>query len=111
MGNRSCGNLCTAAGQLVHGNYGILCSFHRSNVRYVVLIEMFLLQTYIYYNILFIFLSGAPQFLRNYKNKSTHGMSIYMVIMWTVGDLYKTSYFIARRSPTQFWVCGLLQVS
>ncbi|CAO1349968.1 unnamed protein product [Diamesa hyperborea] len=54
---------------------------------------------------------GAPQFLRNYKNKSTHGMSIYMVIMWTVGDLYKTSYFIARRSPTQFWVCGLLQVT
>lgn len=58
-----------------------------------------------------LILSGAPQFLRNYKNKSTHGMSIYMVIMWTVGDLYKTSYFIARRSPTQFWVCGLLQVS
>lgn len=54
---------------------------------------------------------GAPQFLRNYKNKSTYGMSIYMVIMWTLGDMFKTSYFILRKAPTQFWVCGLLQVS
>lgn len=54
---------------------------------------------------------GAPQFLRNYKNKSTHGMSICMVIMWTAGDMFKTGYFILRNAPTQFWICGTLQVS
>lgn len=54
---------------------------------------------------------GLPQFLRNYKNKSTYGMSICMVIMWTAGDLFKTVYFILRNSPTQFYICGALQVS
>lgn len=54
---------------------------------------------------------GAPQFLRNFKNKSTYGMSIQMVIMWTLGDMFKTGYFIVRESPTQFWICGTLQVS
>lgn len=54
---------------------------------------------------------GAPQFLRNHKNKSTHGMSICMVIMWTAGDMFKTGYFILRHAPTQFWICGTLQVS
>lgn len=57
------------------------------------------------------FVLGAPQFLRNYKNKSTHGMSICMVIMWTAGDMFKTGYFILRNAPTQFWICGTLQVS
>ncbi|XP_055713788.1 solute carrier family 66 member 2 isoform X2 [Phlebotomus papatasi] len=54
---------------------------------------------------------GAPQFVRNYHNKSTHGMSIHMVIMWTLGDIFKTVYFVLRSAPTQFWVCGSLQVS
>lgn len=54
--------------------------------------------------------SGAPQFVRNFRNKSTHGMSIHMVIMWTLGDMFKTVYFIVRHAPTQFWVCGALQV-
>ncbi|XP_035782059.1 solute carrier family 66 member 2-like isoform X2 [Anopheles albimanus] len=54
---------------------------------------------------------GLPQFMRNFKNKSTHGMSISMVFMWTAGDLFKTGYFFLRHAPTQFWICGLLQVS
>ncbi|KAH8377991.1 hypothetical protein KR093_008445 [Drosophila rubida] len=54
---------------------------------------------------------GAPQFLRNFKNKSTYGMSIHMVIMWTLGDMFKTGYFIARNAPSQFWICGTLQAS
>ncbi|XP_044736922.1 solute carrier family 66 member 2 isoform X2 [Chrysoperla carnea] len=53
---------------------------------------------------------GAPQFIRNFKNKSTEGMSLSMVIMWTCGDLFKTSYFLLRNAPLQFWVCGTLQV-
>lgn len=34
-----------------------------------------------------------------------------MVIMWTCGDIFKTAYFVMREAPTQFWVCGALQVS
>ncbi|CAF0872927.1 unnamed protein product [Brachionus calyciflorus] len=54
---------------------------------------------------------AAPQFYRNYVTKSTEGMSITMVLMWTSGDLFKTTYFILRQSPLQFWLCGILQVS
>lgn len=54
---------------------------------------------------------GAPQFLKNFRTKSTQGMSIQMVMMWLVGDMFKTGYFIVRDAPTQFWLCGSLQVS
>lgn len=54
---------------------------------------------------------GAPQLVRNFNNKSTHGMSIHMVIMWTIGDMFKTGYYLVYKAPTQFWVCGSLQVS
>ncbi|XP_026463840.1 PQ-loop repeat-containing protein 1 isoform X1 [Ctenocephalides felis] len=53
---------------------------------------------------------GAPQLVRNCRNKSTIGMSISMVGMWTCGDIFKTCYFILRDSPSQFWICGSLQV-
>lgn len=33
-----------------------------------------------------------------------------MVFLWTLGDVFKTAYFIAREAPVQFWVCGILQV-
>ncbi|XP_047343799.1 solute carrier family 66 member 2 isoform X3 [Vespa velutina] len=52
---------------------------------------------------------GIPQFLRNFYNKSTSGMSnllynfsITMVSMWTLGDLFKTCYFVLREAPIQF---------
>lgn len=54
---------------------------------------------------------GAPQFIRNFKSKSTQGMSIMMVVLWTVGDIFKTCYYKFRNAPAQFWACGLLQVS
>ncbi|XP_011300185.1 PQ-loop repeat-containing protein 1 isoform X1 [Fopius arisanus] len=53
---------------------------------------------------------GVPQFLRNLHNKSTEGMSIAMVTMWTVGDTFKTCYFVQREAPIQFSICGVLQV-
>lgn len=34
-----------------------------------------------------------------------------MVIMWTSGDIFKTTYFIIKSAPVQFWLCGILQVS
>lgn len=31
--------------------------------------------------------------------------------MWTSGDIFKTVYFVLRSAPTQFWLCGMLQIS
>ncbi|XP_032391470.1 solute carrier family 66 member 2 isoform X2 [Etheostoma spectabile] len=53
---------------------------------------------------------GTPQLYCNYQNKSTEGMSIKMVLMWTSGDTFKTGYFLLTKAPVQFWTCGLLQV-
>lgn len=53
---------------------------------------------------------GMPQLLRNYSKKSTLGMSVEMVVMWLSGDLFKTLYFIFRHAPSQFIVCGSIQV-
>ncbi|XP_033854486.2 solute carrier family 66 member 2-like isoform X2 [Acipenser ruthenus] len=53
---------------------------------------------------------GTPQLYRNYQNKSTEGMSIKMVCMWTSGDTFKTGYFVLNQAPVQFSICGLLQV-
>jgi len=55
-------------------------------------------------------LLGVPQFYRNLRNKSTYGMSVPMVLMWTTGDIFKTSYFYLRNTPPQFFICGSLQV-
>jgi len=55
-------------------------------------------------------LLGTPQFYKNLKNKSTLGMSVSMVLMWTSGDLFKTAYFVVRSAPLQFVICGALQV-
>jgi len=53
---------------------------------------------------------GMPQFYRNFTNKSTYGMSLQMVLMWTCGDVFKTTYFYLRKTPPQFVICGMLQV-
>ncbi|XP_032673770.1 solute carrier family 66 member 2 [Odontomachus brunneus] len=53
---------------------------------------------------------GIPQFLRNSSNKSTAGMSVTMVTMWTLGDVFKTCYFILKDTPVQFQICGAVQV-
>lgn len=53
---------------------------------------------------------GTPQLYCNYQNKSTEGMSIKMVLMWTSGDTFKSGYFLLTQAPVQFWICGLLQV-
>ncbi len=54
---------------------------------------------------------GVPQFYRNYRNGSTFGMSVQMVLMWTCGDVFKTTYFYLRKTPLQFIICGALQVA
>lgn len=39
-----------------------------------------------------------------------YNCSIAMVAMWTMGDTFKTGYFIKREAPIQFGFCGALQV-
>ncbi|KAI5098079.1 PQ-loop repeat-containing protein 1 isoform X1, partial [Silurus meridionalis] len=60
--------------------------------------------------LLFEAMLGLPQLLQNYNNGSTRGMSIKMVLLWTAGDLFKTTYFVINESPAQFWVCGMTQI-
>ncbi|XP_076841600.1 solute carrier family 66 member 2 [Brachyhypopomus gauderio] len=60
--------------------------------------------------VLFEAMLGLPQLVQNYSNRSTHGMSIKMVILWTAGDIFKTTYFVLNESPAQFWVCGAVQI-
>ncbi|XP_066570084.1 solute carrier family 66 member 2 isoform X1 [Amia ocellicauda] len=53
---------------------------------------------------------GIPQLVQNFQNRSTRGMSVKMVLLWTVGDVFKTTYFVVNESPTQFWLCGATQI-
>ncbi|KAF3689097.1 PQ-loop repeat-containing protein 1 [Channa argus] len=53
---------------------------------------------------------GLPQMLQNLHNRSTKGMSVKMVLLWTAGDVFKTTYFVMNESPAQFWVCGSVQI-
>jgi len=38
-------------------------------------------------------------------------MSIFMVMGWLVGDIFKVCYFILLNQPFQFVACGTIQVS
>ncbi|KJE92528.1 hypothetical protein CAOG_03478 [Capsaspora owczarzaki ATCC 30864] len=53
---------------------------------------------------------AIPQFLKNWRTKSTAGMSNAMVLGWLAGDVFKTIYFVTRHSPLQFICCGIVQV-
>ncbi|KAK7151925.1 hypothetical protein R3I94_008306 [Phoxinus phoxinus] len=60
--------------------------------------------------VMFEAMLGLPQLLQNFNNHSTRGMSIKMVLLWTAGDIFKTTYFVINESPTQFLVCGAVQI-
>ncbi|KAM6937370.1 solute carrier family 66 member 2 [Xenentodon cancila] len=60
--------------------------------------------------VMFEAMLGMPQLLQNLHNRSTKGMSVKMVLLWTAGDVFKTTYFIINESPAQFWVCGSVQI-
>ncbi|KAM6926323.1 solute carrier family 66 member 2 [Lycodopsis pacificus] len=60
--------------------------------------------------VMFEAMLGLPQLLQNFHNCSTKGMSVKMVLLWTAGDVFKTAYFVVNESPSQFWVCGSVQI-
>ncbi|XP_078720101.1 solute carrier family 66 member 2-like [Lampetra fluviatilis] len=53
---------------------------------------------------------GAPQLHRIHRARSAAGMSVAMVLLWLVGDVFKTFYFVANAAPLQFRACGVTQV-
>jgi hypothetical protein len=48
--------------------------------------------------------------LPNHESMHVMFISIQMVLCWLSGDIFKTCYFVARIAPSQFWLCGTLQV-
>jgi len=53
----------------------------------------------------------VPQFYSNFKQRSLYGFRASILIGWVAGDLFKTGYFILQKSPIQFIVCAIFQVS
>jgi len=51
-----------------------------------------------------------PQFYRNWRSKSTHGLSRHLVLAWVVGDAFKLGYFLISGSRTPFIVCAIIQI-
>ena len=54
---------------------------------------------------------GLPQIYTNYKLKNSHSLSTIMVLSFLLGDLFRTYYYITTKSPFQFILCGIMQVS
>ncbi|KAG9509640.1 RNA-binding protein 5, partial [Fragariocoptes setiger] len=85
-------------------------TFVASLVTYLALDGRMFVETLGFTAVLIESMLGLPQLIRNYKKSSTKGMSVEMVAMWLSGDLFKTTYFIVRKTPPQFWICGTIQV-
>jgi len=49
--------------------------------------------------------------IANYKNKSTAGLSLGLILSWFLGDTTKIYYYVAKSQPFQFVVCGVLQLA
>jgi hypothetical protein len=52
-----------------------------------------------------------PQALENFKYKSVEGFSRWILVTWFIGDSFKTFYYIFNKTPIQFIVCGIIQLS
>lgn len=52
-----------------------------------------------------------PQLYSNFKQRSLYGFRASTLIGWVAGDTFKTGYFIFKKSPLQFIVCAIFQVS
>ncbi|XP_063236335.1 solute carrier family 66 member 2 isoform X3 [Bacillus rossius redtenbacheri] len=91
-------------------DFMLLFAIFSSVIMYLFIENNLFVQTVGFLAVLTEALLGAPQLTRNFRKKSTEGMSIKMVVMWTLGDTFKTTYFIVSEVPMQFWLCGCLQI-
>ncbi|KAF9097273.1 hypothetical protein BGX29_008156 [Mortierella sp. GBA35] len=51
-----------------------------------------------------------PQAIQNYQSKSTAGFSPAILLMWVIGDSFKTYYYISTHAKYQFVGCGIIQL-
>mmetsp|Transcript_36021 Transcript_36021/g.32400 ORF Transcript_36021/g.32400 Transcript_36021/m.32400 type:complete len:81 (-) Transcript_36021:326-568(-) len=51
---------------------------------------------------------GMPQAYSNWKNASTKGLSVALVVNWFLGDASKTGFFVFKDQPMQFILCGIV---
>ncbi|KAG0055559.1 hypothetical protein BGZ83_008170 [Gryganskiella cystojenkinii] len=51
-----------------------------------------------------------PQAIQNFKTKSTAGFSPAILLMWVIGDSFKTYYYISTHQKYQFIGCGIIQL-
>ncbi|KAF9357750.1 hypothetical protein BGX26_003146 [Mortierella sp. AD094] len=51
-----------------------------------------------------------PQAIQNYRSKSTAGFSPAILLMWVIGDSFKTYYYISTGAKYQFVGCGIIQL-
>ncbi|KAF8982159.1 PQ-loop repeat-containing protein 1 [Haplosporangium bisporale] len=51
-----------------------------------------------------------PQAIQNYRSKSTAGFSPAILLMWVIGDSFKTYYYITTHAKYQFIGCGIIQL-
>ncbi|KAF8925757.1 hypothetical protein BGZ58_000510 [Dissophora ornata] len=51
-----------------------------------------------------------PQAIQNYRSKSTAGFSPAILLMWVIGDSFKTYYYIKTHAKYQFIGCGIIQL-
>ena len=56
-------------------------------------------------------LLGLPQIYNNYKLKDPHSLSTLMITSFLLGDTFRTYYYIITKSPFQFTLCGILQIT
>ena len=49
--------------------------------------------------------------IKNCKQKNIEGISVFLIMTWFVGDFCKTIYFVAMSQPTQFILCGAIQLT
>ncbi|XP_028814504.1 PQ-loop repeat-containing protein 1 [Denticeps clupeoides] len=86
--------------------FSVVCAF----ITFIFLDSVLFIEALGSLAVLFEAMLGLPQLLQNFQNRSTHGMSVRMVLLWTAGDIFKTMYFMINESPAQFWVCGVVQI-
>lgn len=52
-----------------------------------------------------------PQFYKNWRNKSTHGLNKMLVAAWIAGDAYKLGYAVLFKTGGAFVVCPVIQLA
>ncbi|KAL6300039.1 hypothetical protein BKA93DRAFT_803682 [Sparassis latifolia] len=52
-----------------------------------------------------------PQLISNHKQRSLYGFRMSTLVGWFGGDSFKTVYFFVQKSPLQFKVCAIFQLS